>query len=113
MGGRADESDSPCQSHCGQYGALVERLFAVQTDSTQDGSGGPGEWKFEKKFAFPRCVKVPEALEGNQEIEEVLGGRPCCTHFFRELRSAWETSGPMPPRQAGWSGLEWADVVDV
>ncbi|KAK3402450.1 hypothetical protein B0T20DRAFT_485021 [Sordaria brevicollis] len=109
LGGRADETGSPCQSHCGQYSALVERLFAEQAESAQE-DGGPGEWKFEKKFAFPRCIKVPEALEGNQEIEEVLGGRPCCNKLFRELRNAWVTREPMPPRPPGglvWNGPMW------
>ncbi|KAK3350384.1 hypothetical protein B0H65DRAFT_545508 [Neurospora tetraspora] len=107
LGGRA-ESGSPCQSHCGQYGALVERLFAVQREKAWE--KGLGYWKFERKFAFPRCVKVPEALEGDREVEEVLGGRPCCNHFFRELRGAWETSEPFPPKPPGglvWNGPMW------
>ncbi|EGO61682.1 hypothetical protein NEUTE1DRAFT_36805 [Neurospora tetrasperma FGSC 2508] len=107
LGGRA-EFGSPCQSHCGQHGALVERLFAVQREEAWE--NGLGHWKFEKKFAFPRCVKVPEALEGDREVEEVLRGRPCCNHFFRELRGAWETSEPFPPRPPGglvWNGPMW------
>ncbi|KAK1778706.1 hypothetical protein QBC45DRAFT_433250 [Copromyces sp. CBS 386.78] len=57
LGGRA-ESGSPCQSHCGQYGALVERLFAVQREKAWE--EGSGQWKLEKKFAFPReMVRIP------------------------------------------------------
>ncbi|KAK3485698.1 hypothetical protein B0T13DRAFT_492113 [Neurospora crassa] len=107
LGGRA-EFGSPCQSHCGQHGALVERLFTVQREEAWE--NGLGHWKFEKKFAFPRCVKVPGALEGDLEVEEVLGGRPCCNHFFRELRGAWETGEPFPPRPPGglvWNGPMW------
>lgn len=103
LGGRADFG-SPCQSHCGQHGALVERPYVAQREE------GAGQWKLEKKFAFPRCVKVPEALDGDREAEEVLGGRPCCNHFFRELRGAWETSEPFPPRPPGglvWNGPMW------